>query len=91
MRKAAENGFSPNLEANSAYESVWALAFALNHTSMLADHGDASITGCMDEGSLVPLHMFNYSNALLGCIIKWSLEQTDFIGVTVSIVYAQVR
>ena len=55
---------------------------------MLADQGDASVTGCEAEGSLVPLHMFNYSNALMGCIIRWSLEQTNFIGVTVSKVLA---
>ena len=72
-------------EAESTYDAVWALAFALNRTSTLVDRGDASVTGCVAEGSLVPLHEFNYSNALMGCIMRWSLEQTNFEGVTVSI------
>ena len=83
--RATTSGFTPRLNAYHAYDAVWALAFALNRTSTLVDQGDISVTGCVAEGSLVPLRKFNYSNALLGCVIKWSMEQTNFEGVTVSI------
>ena len=82
LRAKAQN-FTPHIEADIAYDAVWALAFALNITSELVAWGNVSETGCDLEGELVPLHMFNYSNALLGCVIRWSLEQTDFTGVSV--------
>ena len=84
--RATATGFPTIIEGGYAYDAVWALAFALNRSRTLIDRGDANVTGCMDrEGSLVPLHEFDYSNALLGCVIRWSLEQTRFEGVTVSL------
>ena len=72
------------MEAGQGYDAVWALAFALNRTRTMVDQGDISETGCAAEGSLVPLNMFNYSNALLGCVIRWNIGETKFNGVTVS-------
>ena len=36
------------------------------------------------DGGLVPLDEFNYSNSFMGCVIRYHLLQTDFIGVSVS-------
>ena len=84
-RTSSEN-YYVNTHADAAYDAMWALAFALNRTAAMIDSGDINETGCGGkfDGALVSLHLFNYSNALLGCVIKWSLLQTNFIGVSVS-------
>ena len=48
--------------------------------------GDINETGCtgVASGELVPLEQFTYSNGLMGCVIRWNLEQTSFSGVSVS-------
>ena len=53
----------------------------------MISRNDINETGCEEkglEGALVPLHEFSYDNGLMGCVIRWSLEQTDFDGVTAS-------
>ena len=53
----------------------------------LIEGGDISETGCEErglDGALVPLHEFDYTNGLMGCVIRWCLEQTDFDGITAS-------
>ena len=70
-----------------AYDGVWALALALNRTMGMIERRDISETGCEEkglEGALVPLHDFDYTNGLMGCVIRWSLEQTNFSGASVS-------
>ena len=74
--------------ADIVYDAVWAVAFALNKTAtMIATMDDdeiINVTECgMSEGALVPLHLFNYSNGLLGCVIRWNLQRTSFDGVSV--------
>ena len=69
-----------------AFDGVWALALALNRTMQMVEEHDISATECGEkglEGDLVPLHMFNYTNGLMGCVIRWSLEQTNFSGASV--------
>ena len=67
------------------YDALWALALALNETMTMVDSLNISGTGCEAmNGSLVPLHRFDYANAMLGCLIQWSMQQTDFFGVSVS-------
>ena len=66
------------------YDDMWALAFALNDTMTMVENADISGTRCEDAyGSLVPLHMFNYSNEMMGCLIQWNLQRTNFSGLTV--------
>ena len=51
----------------------------------MVNNGDISGTGCEDlEGALVDLDQFSYSNAKMGCLIRYSLENTDFRGISVS-------
>ena len=67
------------------YDALWALALALNETMTMVDSLNINETGCESmNGSLVPLHQFDYTNAMMGCLIKWSMQQTDFFGVSVS-------
>ena len=73
-------------QAYRLYDALWVLALALNHTDALIKAGDfAKITECGNAtGSLVSLEKFNYSNELVGCLIQWSIQQTDFYGLSVS-------
>ena len=81
MAKLQEHTFLSAL----AYDAVCVIAMALNRTMNMIDNGDISGTGCEDlEGALVDLDQFSYSNAKMGCLIRYSLENTDFRGISVS-------
>ena len=71
-----------------AYDAIWALALGLNKTQEMVDRNDSAAlteTGCSNtSGRLVPLHEFDYGNEMMGCVIRWNLEQTNFTGVSVS-------
>ena len=44
-----------------------------------------NITKCEGfDTEIVSLEKFTYSNHLMGCIIKWNLERTEYVGVSVS-------
>ncbi len=75
--------------ASLAYDAVWTLAFALNKVSELIisrSKGEVvSLTGCNESGGgLVALENFTYENEQMGCVIRWAMEQTHFVGVSVS-------
>ena len=81
-----------------AYDALWSLAFALDNThKMLNELGRdeiLSITGCpgIDTKThmiweLGPLENFTNDNELMGCVIRWHLQRTDFIGVSVCFDY----
>ena len=42
------------------------------------------LTNCTDYGELVPLNEFNYSNAFMGCVIRYNFHRVNFSGMTVS-------
>ena len=43
-------------------------------------------SGCEDyPGELVPLEEFNYRNKMMGCVLRSSIENLKFAGITVSI------
>ena len=53
------------------------------------ENSNISETGCEKkglDGNLVSLHEFNYTNGLMGCVIRWNLQQTNFDGINASIV-----
>ena len=73
------------VKSTLGYDATWALALALNKTKEMVELNDFNVTGC--EGSnnhLQSLENFEYSNGLMGCIIRYNLIQTDFVGVSVS-------
>lgn len=70
--------------ASLAYDGIWAIAVGLDiATRRIAAGNDSSC----DElpGDLVPLEQFNYTNEKLGCIMRQSLSQVEFLGLTVSL------
>ncbi len=71
-----------------AFDALWTFALALNRTSEMVQsstrQGIANLTGCNVPGELVPLENFAYSNQFMGCVIRWNLEKTDFVGISVS-------
>ena len=77
-----------------AYDALWSLAFALDNTyKMLNEVGRdeiLNITGCPGvnmrtrmDWELVSLENFTNDNELMGCVIRWNLQKTNFIGVSV--------
>ena len=86
--RSTQLGYAPNrVISGVAYDAVWALALGLNRTQeMLLSNYNVSEIGCGgQEGGLVPLEQFNYSNGVMGCVMRWNLEQTNFSGVSVSL------
>lgn len=77
-----------------AYDAVWTLALALNNSkAMFRWPKDAitSETGCEDDGTDLEefeLDDFTYNHTFIGCIIRWNIVQTNFVGVSVSILLA---
>ena len=73
-------------QAYKLYDVLWVLALALDSTVAMIDSRDINETGCQNEqGDLVALEEFDYSNKKLGCLIQWNIQRTRFSGLTVSI------
>ena len=71
--------------AYNLYDALWLFALALNNTNAMIKSGGIDGTGCEGvPGSLVPLEEFSYSNGRVGCLIQWNIQQTNFLGLTVS-------
>lgn len=82
---ATAGGFGVVDAASSVYDILWVLALALNDTMSMAASGNISETGCSGlPGSLVNLEDFDHRNKLMGCLIQWNLQNTNFNGVSVS-------
>ena len=86
--RAVEENYTVHTAAAAlGFDAVWALATALNKTAAMVQNGNVSETGCegLTEGDIVPLEHFNYSNGLMGCVIQWNLQNTNFLGTSVSL------
>ena len=77
------------------YDALWTFAFALDKTNhMLQEMTRDDIlntTGCLGENlrdgmrwESVSLGNFTNNNRLMSCVIRWNLQRTDFLGVSVS-------
>ena len=83
-RRATEDNFDTVDVRFRIYDALWALAMALNNTITMVNNSDIDETGCEAmNGSIVPLEDFTYDNALMGCLIQWNLQRTNFFGVSV--------
>jgi len=82
-----QSTFEPSITSALAYDAIWALALALNRTQdMFLSNFNVTEIGCDGlDGGLVPLEQFHYSNGVMGCVIRWNLQQTNFSGVSVSV------
>ena len=79
--KLQKTSSSPFVE-DLAYDSVWTLALALNRTMNMINTNDT-----LDCGpSPVPLKEFSYGNSSTACLIRHSLSNTNFTGLSVSII-----
>ena len=66
------------------FDGIWAIAIGLDIASKKISAGNDS--RCENvPGDLVPLEQFNYTNMKLGCILRQSFSEVDFLGLTVSI------
>ena len=87
---AARDNVTFTFVAPIAYDAVWSLALALNKTnSMLAWPKERVVgkTNCQDDGidlNGFRLDNFTYNHSLVGCVVRWNLAQTNFVGVSVS-------
>ena len=66
------------------YDLIWALALGLDSASKKIAQGNK--TGCEEQydGDLVPLEEFNYTNQKIGCILRKSISEVQFDGLSVS-------
>ena len=72
-----------------AYDAVWILAVALNHTIAMVKSGNINGTGCENiSGSLVPLEQFQYSNEKMGCLMQYNIQMANFTGVSVRVYFS---
>ena len=91
---AQENNYTFSFVGPIAYDAVWSFALALNRTITMLEWPNATDrivqeTGgeCEDDGKDLNgfrLDDFTYNHSFIGCVIRWSLEQTKFMGVSVS-------
>ena len=92
MSASAENNYTFSFIAPIAYDAVWSFALALNRTITMLEWPKERIireTMCEDDGTNLDrywLDDFNYSHNFVGCIVRWSLAQTDFAGVSVCVI-----
>ena len=85
-RRATVGGFDVVDAGVRLYDVMWVLAQALNNTVTMVEGRDISFTHCDNvSGQLVPLEQFNYTNEKMGCLLQWNLQQTNFLGGSVSI------
>ena len=89
MAATQENSYTFSFAAPIAYDAVWSFALALNRTTTILGWPKDRIvqeTNCEDDGKDLEgfrLEDFTYNHSFVGCIVRWSLAQTDFAGITV--------
>ena len=66
-----------------AYDAAWAIAVGLHNASERVKMNDSSGCGHL-PGKLVPLDKFEYRNTMMGCVLRRSIAEVDFIGITAS-------
>ena len=67
------------------YDGIWSLALGLDNAIKRVAQGNES--GCEELfGDLVPLEEFNYTNEKMGCILRKSINEVQFDGLSVSVV-----
>ena len=68
-----------------AFDAMWTIAQVLNYTEqMRLNDTNQTFESCRElPGELVPLNEFNYSNAFMGCVIKYNFYKVNFTGVSV--------
>ena len=85
--------YADSFVATVAYDALWTLALALNKTNEMVQSltreeilRKTLCNASDDESVIVSLENFTYTNRLMGCIVRWNLERTDFVGVSVIVI-----
>ena len=90
-RRLEETNHAYSIGYAQAFDAIWTIAQVLNYTEEMTINqiNRSSVhENCRDlPGELVHLDKFNYSNAFMGCVIKYNFYKVNFTGVTVSIDY----
>ena len=81
--------YTANVAFAAAFDAIWTIAQALNYTEKMRENdtdGDLELSNCGSDlaGELVPLDEFDYSNAFMGCVIRYNFHRVNFLGVSVS-------
>ena len=88
MNRSKDMNYNVTAVYAQAFDAIWTIAQVLNYTEkMTINHIKRNFVheNCRDlAGELVPLNAFNYSNAFMGCVIKYNFYKVNFTGVTVS-------
>ena len=84
--RAKKGGYNTINHGIGLYDVIWVLAIALNKTiSMIARDSGITETDCQDlPGQLTSMENFTYANEMMGCLIQWNLQNSNFSGLTVS-------
>ena len=83
--RATAESFTVTDAGFAIHDVLWILALALNNTMTMVNSGDIGQTNCENvPGSLVNLTDFDHTNKRMGCVIRWNLNNTNFLGVSVS-------
>ena len=70
--------------AGMAFDAIWTIALGLHNASESVRINDSR--GCENyPGELVSLEKFDYHNKMMGCVLRRSIANIDFTGITVSI------
>ena len=84
--RASSRGYNTINHGIGLYDVIWVFAVALNKTITMIN-GESSITetNCQNlSGHLTSLENFTYANEMMGCLIQWNLQNSNFSGLTVS-------
>ena len=73
----------PTAAPGLIYDATWAMALGLHAALERVRMNDSSGCGHL-PGELVPLEEFDYQNEKMGCVLRKSLHDVSFTGVTVS-------
>jgi gamma-aminobutyric acid type B receptor len=80
------SNITADITAPLAYDAVWTLAMALSVTQGKIERGEEGRCSGL-EGALVPLDQFDYSNKKLGCLLRESLDNTFFLGISGNVTF----
>ena len=86
LQRAKLTNYRPNIASTGVFDAVWSLAEALRLTEDMRVNNNMTENCNSSEltGELVPLNEFEYTNALMGCVIRNNLNSLSFTGVRVS-------
>ena len=82
-QRLTNTGYNEAYSAHIVYDTVWALALALEKTIKRIE--DNNVTGCEQYGNeTISLSEWEYTCTTTSCVLHQSLGETKFFGLSVS-------